>query len=218
MSVPLFFPNSTDAPQRYLPPLQSKILKHVCTTYDASYKTLMQETGKNRITVLHSLKSLVKGNYVKEQKIDPKRPKSKLAFVATLKGISFAWFHFELNINHIVLDDSEQIADYIEYVKEVFRSSQRRQMLDLLFSELQSRYKEFEDGKLGKKKDFIKDCFCKGLLELVRHKDYNTETLYSKTSIKWLNKIFSPIERREIKEFCTLIRDNLTVTIQHFPG
>jgi hypothetical protein len=36
--------------------------------------------------------------------------------------------------------------------------------------------------------------------------------------MKWLNRIFTPEELAEIRKLLTSIRDNLTVTIQQFPG
>jgi hypothetical protein len=212
MSFPLLFEGPRD------PSLQLKILRHICTTPSSSYKTLTEETGRNRITVLHSLKSLLKHRYIEEQKLNPKRSKSKLVFVPTIKGISFAWVNLKLKINVMVLPSDDQIANYIQYVKEAFGNSQQQQMLDRLFSEFQYRHLELENVKSSTKKEIIKDCFCRGLLELVRQNDHSSKTLGSKASMKWLNRIFSPEELGDIKKILTSTRDNLTITIQQFPG
>jgi hypothetical protein len=214
MSVPILF----DKQQGSLPALQSKVLRHICTTSNASYKTLAYETKRHRITILHSLKSLLRDGYIEEQKIGPKYSKSKLVFLPTLKGISFAWVNWKLKINDMMLPNNDQIANYIQYVKEAFGNSQQQQMLDLLFNQFKYRNQELENVNPSTKKEIIKDCFCRGLIELDRQNDHSSKTLSSKASMRWLNRIFSPEELGEIKKILKSTRDNLTVTIQHFPG
>jgi hypothetical protein len=212
-SVPILFDN----PREALPSLQLKVLRHICTTPNASYETLTHETNRHRITVLHSLKSLIRDRYVKEQKIDPKYAKSKLVFVPTLKGLSFAWFNWKLKINDMVLPSDNQIANYIQYVKEAFGNLQQQLLLELLFNQFEHRDQEFENVSETTRSEVIKDCFCRGLLELVRQNDYSAKRLGSKASMKRLNRIFSSEELGEIKKLLTLTRDNLTITIQQFP-
>src|SRR4051812_1686083 len=70
--------------------LQEKILRHICKTRDADYKTISKETDRDRITILQSLQPLMKHHYVYKQKIDPNRIKSKLIFKPTDKGMYYA--------------------------------------------------------------------------------------------------------------------------------
>src|ERR671914_2237692 len=131
MSVPLFF----DTPQES--PLKLKVLRHICATPNANYETLTYEIKRHRTTVLRSLKSLLRDGYIEEQKIDPKYAKSKLIFLPTLKGLSFAWFNWKLKISDMVLPSDGQIANYIQYIKEAFSDSQQQLLLELLFSQFE---------------------------------------------------------------------------------
>ena len=55
---------------------------------NANYKTLIEDIGKDRITIMQSLNSLVEWRYIDKIKINPDFEKSKLIFSLTSKGIA----------------------------------------------------------------------------------------------------------------------------------
>jgi hypothetical protein len=67
--------------------LQSAILFHICVTKNANYKSLMDATKRDRITVLQSLKILIERHLIYQVKVNPDYKKSKLIFKATDRGI-----------------------------------------------------------------------------------------------------------------------------------
>jgi hypothetical protein len=67
--------------------LQSTILFHICVTKNANYKSVMDATKRNRITILQSLRILIERHLIYQEKINPHYKKSKLIFKATDRGI-----------------------------------------------------------------------------------------------------------------------------------
>src|SRR4051794_30833662 len=83
--------------------LQQKILKHIGTTNKASYRTLIKEIGRDRITILQSVESLIEHyHYIEKRKINPKYQKSRLIFMLTHKGIAAAWLRGLINADDII--------------------------------------------------------------------------------------------------------------------
>jgi hypothetical protein len=197
--------------------LQKKILLHVCTTNDASYKTLIEDIGKDRITILQSLESLIKYRYIEKQRLIPEREKSKLIFIPSYKGKAYALYHLNVELVQIVkTNGDDEVNNYIEFVKEVFHPSQHKLMIEPLFNVL-------ERGQLDKKnsdkeKSLIKESFRKGLSELIQQKNYNAHVLFKNgTSREWLKKLYHTEGLKEFRELFIRARDNLTATIKLFP-
>ena len=78
--------------------LQRKILEVICTKENVTYKTLMEKTKRDRITILQSIESLVKRNHVLKQKSNPEYEKSILIFKPTLLGKCYACTIIDVNI------------------------------------------------------------------------------------------------------------------------
>jgi hypothetical protein len=192
--------------------LQSKILGHICTTVNPNYGTLVKEIGKDRITILQSLESLIEHRYVIKQKVNPNYEKSKLVFASTHKGISYAYLNLKVDLKTMT-NSNDEIGRYIEFVKEAFDSPQDcKQMLEPMFSKLERGYLEVYEDNTAKKKELIKDCFYMGLLNLAQHKNYDVNILFSNSSKKWLNQLYSSKELRELKEAFLITGNNLIKT------
>ena len=105
----LKFKSSSFFPQIVEPitELQSAILFHICVTKNANYKSMMNATERDRITVLQSLKILIERHLIYQEKVNPGYKKSKLIFKATDRGI--------LNvIGHTPLYEIQEIVNQIE--------------------------------------------------------------------------------------------------------
>src|SRR5215210_5102416 len=81
--------------------LQEKILKHICITANADYKTISKETDRDRITILQSLKPLIRHRYIRPVKLNPKQAKSKLTFKPTDKGTMYSIAYMGVDIDAI---------------------------------------------------------------------------------------------------------------------
>ena len=81
--------------------LQKKIVRHVGTNNKASYKTLIKDIGKDRITIMQCLNSLIEWRYIDKKKINPDFEKSKLIFSLTSKGIAAAWLRRVISLDEI---------------------------------------------------------------------------------------------------------------------
>ena len=80
--------------------LQQKILSHIGRTYGANYRTLVEDLQRNRITILQSVESLIKHQYVAKKQISPDESYiiyqrvgtiSSVIFLLTHKGIGATW-------------------------------------------------------------------------------------------------------------------------------
>ena len=98
--------------------LQAKILKHIVVTKNADYQSVSKYTGKNRITNLQSLETLVKHQFVNKFRTDSKNRKSKLNFAATPKGIWYAIANLNVDVRDIPMSD-EELGMYQDYLKGV---------------------------------------------------------------------------------------------------
>ena len=122
-----------------LSPLQKEILKHVCTVPEATYSTLTQGLDGDRVTILQSLKSLVKYRYIEQKRLSPEHEKSKLIFIPTFKGFSEVWPSVNAKDITNTRKDNE-ITRYVKFVDQVFSSSQQIEMLRFLFDRLADGY------------------------------------------------------------------------------
>lgn len=197
--------------------LQSDILKHICTTLNASYKTLLEGINKDRITILQSVESLIEYRYVEKIRVNPRHKKSRLVFIPTHKGISHAYLTLGVDIKKMIKAKDDEISMYVEFIKEIFKHSQHKQMLEPMFSKLERGYLEIYEDNADKKKELVKECFRIGLLEVAQYRDYNTRVLFNSNSIRWLKKLFSNEELKNLKEILVQTRNNLTSTIERFP-
>jgi len=201
--------------------LQQKILWHIGTTNNASYRTLVKEIGRDRITILQSVESLIEHyHYIEKRKINPKYQKSRLIFMLTHKGIAAAWLRGIINTDDISknLNRDDNITKYIKFIHDVFDPLQYKQMLETMFSKLEWTYAGYEgEEESDDVKKLIRECFLKGILELAVGNNYNVNKLFSDNAIGWLKRLFSSEELKEFKKFFIQGRKNLNSTIERFP-
>jgi DNA-binding MarR family transcriptional regulator len=200
--------------------LQAKILRIICTTQNVSYKTLIEETNRDRTTVLQSIESLIKNGYVEKQKVNPEYEKSKLIFKATPTGKQIASDYLDIRLEDIMkLEEDEQITNYLEFIKNITDPSQQKKFLQPLSDLLTSPIAWTSEGKIkpDEKREIIIDGFKEALLELFKNKNYDAKNLFNNKSIKWFQKLFTSNEIKEIKEDILQVVDNANLTIERFP-
>ncbi len=199
------------------PTLQGKILRHLCTTANANYKTLTKEIGRDRITILQSIESLIKYSYVEKERDNPQKEKSKLTFLPTLKGVAGLWLEFRFDLKKMIkLKKEDEITMYLEFVKDIFKYGHQKPMLSRLFNDIKYNYMNLEKGYASKRK-LIKSSFAKGILELVQRSDYDATTLFNEKGVERLIKLYSKEELNEFKELFIRTKQNLTTVIGRFP-
>jgi hypothetical protein len=198
--------------------LQAKILKHICKTRDADYKTISKETGKDRITILQSLQPLMKRQYVYKQKIEPSRIKSKLIFRPTDKGMAYSIASLGVDIDDVrkAHVDADVLVEYNDLIKKIDNPLQRKQFEREMIKVL-ARYNLFDDkGKtiITDRKAFLKQGIRIGLFNLTADKYYDPENLFTPQVVERLKGIVGTSELKEFKEFLMKIRKNLDLSIK----
>ena len=200
--------------------LQDKILRIICTTKDVSYKTLIEETNRDRTTILQSVESLIKNGYIEKRKVNPEYEKSKLNFRATPKGKEIACIYLGIRLEDIMkLEEDEQITNYLEFIKNITDPPLQKEFLLPLSELLTSPRAWTSEGKIepDEKREIIKDRFKEVLLELFKNKNYDANNLFNNKSKKWFQKLFTSKEIKEIKEDILQVVDNANLTIERFP-
>ena len=198
------------------PTLQGKILRHLCTTANANYKTLTKEIGRDRITILQSIESLIKYRYVEKERDNPQKEKSKLTFQPTLKGVAGFWQEFPFDLKQMIkLKKEDEITMYLEFVKDVFKFEHQKLMLSRLFNEIKYNYMILEKGYTSKR-NLIKESFTMGILELARRRDYDPTKQINEKAVQWLKKLYSKEELNEFKELFVRTKQNLTTITERF--
>ena len=197
--------------------LQGKILRHICTTTDANYETLTKETGRTRITIHQSIESLIRNRYVKKERDNPQKEKSKLTFLPTLKGVACFWKYFPFNLKEMIeIKEEDEVTTYLEFVKDVFKFEHQRPMLSRLFDNIEYNYYIFKKEDAERKR-LLKESFTMGILELTQRRDYDVTKLFNKKGVQWLTKLYSNEELNEFKELFGRTKQNLTTVIERFP-
>ena len=199
-------------------PLQKKILQHICSVNNATYKTLIQHTDRDRTTILQSLKPLTKFQYIEEKGLNPRVEKSKLIFSPTSKGFSYAWVLGLVSTKDITkIKEHDTIIDYVKFIDEVFTPLQHKEMLGLLFIELANGRLDYEENDESRKKNLIKESFRNALYELIQKENYDSQFLSNNRTVEWLRKLYSAPELRMMKRHLTQIKNNLDDTIMRLP-
>ena len=198
------------------PTLQGKILRHLCTTANANYKTLTKEIGRDRITILQSIESLIKYRYVEKERDNPQKEKSKLTFLPTLKGVAGLWQEFPFDLKQMIkLKKEDEITRYLEFVRDIFKLEEHQRPMLSLFDDIKYNYMNLEKGYASKRK-LIKDSFAEGILELAQRRDYDATKLFNEKGVERLKKLYSKEELNEFKELFVRTKQNLTTVIGRF--
>lgn len=197
--------------------LQKKILTHVCTTYDASYESLIEDMKKDRITIMQSLRSLINYHYVDKRRINPEFEKSKVIFFPTLKGKAFAHLHLNVDLTDMIkVGEQNNVEMYIEFIKQAFPLQYDR-MLSGLLAELEQGLLE-TDNTVVREKNLVIRSFLNGILNLAPDSINNyADFLSNKRSLQIFENLFSKREIQETKKYLQRARRNLDLCIDKFP-
>jgi predicted transcriptional regulator len=200
--------------------LQYRILQIVCTNQNVTYKVLMENTKRDRITVLQSVESLIKRDLIVKQKSNPEFEKSKLIFKPTLSGKNYAVNILKVDLEDILkLETDEEIINYLEFIKDITNPIQRRRLIDplsVLFASMRSYQETRTKGKISKEyeKKIVKKALKQGILEVAQDNNYDAKNLLNQRSIKYLNNLLTPKEIEELEHSLVTVRDNLIKTTE----
>ena len=198
--------------------LQEKILQIVCTRESVTYRTLVEDIHRDRITVLQSVNSLVKQNYIVKQKANPEHEKSKLFFKPTYSGKLHAVFKMKIGIEEILkTEKDEDICKYFEIIKDIADPLQRDmfiQPLRVLFTRPLSPAFYSKVTQQQVKKDDLKKGLREGILRSVESDNYDVKYLLNDRSIRSLKELLGSTDMRELKNSLIQIRNNLSKTIE----
>jgi predicted transcriptional regulator len=199
--------------------LQEKILKHICETRNADYKTISKATGRDRITILQSLQPLMKRQYIYKQKIDPNRIKSKLIFKPTDKGKYYALAYLDPDYEDMIKANLD-VSKYTEFIKSIPDYTKRKELM-YNTAKLAIEHNIFDKkGKLigsGSREEIFQKGFRLALLESARNEGFDAKSYFNIQSIESLSKITTPEELKEIKGYFMNMRNNLDLIIKQFP-
>jgi hypothetical protein len=202
--------------------LQEKILRHICKTRDANYKTISKETNRDRITILQGLQPLIRHHYVYTQKVDPTNIKSKLIFKPTDKGKYYALAYLDLDYEDMIKAnlDVNDISKYNEFIKYIPDYTKRKELM-YNTAKLAVEHNIFDKkGKLiasGSREEIFQQGLKLSLLESVRNIGFNAKSYFNIESIESLAKVTTPDELKEMKGYLMNMRNNLDLIINQFP-
>ena len=202
-------------------PLQGKILKHICTTKNADYLTIMRHTHRGRVTALQSLESLVKHKYVEKKKIYPDRKKSKLTFKPTQKGIFYSLAFLDTDYDEVLSAhaDAADMTEYNQRIRLVPDYYLRKKLVNY-FSRfiLEEDYFTIEGNITSTaSEDMINLGLRIGLLYSTRDKSFNFRNLFDPKSVEFLKNIYTTEEQRAFKRVLMKIKENIDTTIEQLP-
>jgi len=206
-----------------IPPthLQQDILKHICTTKDASYKTMVKHTHRSRVTVLQSLDSLVKHTYVAKKRAYPNRVKSKLTFSPTQKGMLYALAFLETDYDAILKAhaDVEKISEYNERMRLVSNYELRKRLMNLFSRFVLEEGNFTEDGNLKstEPEDMINLGLRIGLSLATKDKGFDFRNLFDPKAVGFLRNIYTTEEQRALKKVFMKIKGNLDLIVNQLP-
>jgi predicted transcriptional regulator len=192
--------------------LQAQVLKHVCQTKDADYKTISKETDRDRITILQSLHSLMKQHYVQKQKVEPDRIKSKLIFKPTRKGMIYAIGLLEIPYDKVLKahPNAEQLLEYDNpYLDYLSDPLQRNRVMYYWIKTLIDKKAFDNEGRLVSPST-IKIASLRAMLNLFADREFDPDTLFKSENKSMKSK---RNEFEELRKFLQRMKNNLDLTI-----
>ena len=209
-------------PPSTLSVLQQRVLEIVCTQENVTYKKLVKETRRDRITILQSIKSLIKQNYITKQRIKPEFEKSILVFKPTSSGKSRAAFIQNVNLEDILrMEKDKDIDNYLEIIGDITDTSQRDKFVKPLQILLMRPLSPMFYNKLQIKKNDLKKALIEGILGTVLNEDYDARCLLNERSIQPLRELLGPADIQELRSLRSLLlnmRNNIDMTIERLPN
>jgi hypothetical protein len=193
--------------------LQEEILKHVATTPNAGYDTLTNQIKKARTTIIQSLETLIKGNYVNKQKIDVDTARNiNTIFKPTKKGMFYSVAYLKVSLDSILRTNGEQndLAQYNALMKVIVDKRERNEFtkytaLALINSDI---FDDSGEMKLNKAEDFFNIGFVSGLTGFARQ-DPEVQVYFNKLNIDSLRKIMSPEELKQVHNYYSKVQSYL---------
>lgn len=200
--------------------LQEKIIRILTTYSRVTYKTLIEQTRRDRITLLQSMESLIIQGYVEKQKINPEFERSKLVFRPTLMAKHLAWTSLGVNVEDILkIDRDQDILNYLELIKDVTDPLQRQKFIDPLALIITSYGTWESKGKIDPeiKRDSIKKGFHSGITELAQGSKNEVDMFFSQRIVEQLRKLFSVTELRKFKNLFETMGNNFIKSSRKIP-
>jgi hypothetical protein len=201
--------------------LQEKILRILTTNSRVTYKTLIEQIHRDRITLLQSVESLIIQGYVEKQKINPEFERSKLVLRPTMIGKHHAWHSLGVEIEDILkIEEDQEILNYFELIKDVSDQLQCQKFIEPLSLIITSVASWESKGKIDPKlkRDSIKKGFHSGITELAQGSKNDVDRFFNQRTLGLLRKLFSVAELREFKNLFEIMGNNLIKTSKKIPG
>jgi DNA-binding MarR family transcriptional regulator len=198
--------------------LQQRILEIVCTQKNVTYKKLVKEIRKDRVTILQSIESLIKKNYITKQRVKPEFDKSILVFKPTCSGKSRAASIQNVNLEGILrMEKDKDIDNYLDVIGDITDTSQRDKFIEPLQKLLTRPMDPAFYNKLQTKKNDLKNALIKGILENIQNKNYDAEHLLNERSIRPLRELLGSSDIRELRCLLSNLRNKVNMTIERLP-
>ena len=179
--------------------LQWKILHYVCKTKDTDFKSICKETGRERTTIIQSIKPMIKRKLIDKRRVDPVLVKSRVIFTPTYKGKCYLEA-FGVNVEDIFRTEMDpSISIYLQIVDQLSNTRQQKLMLRELASNVLdlSIIDELGNIKTEDKISSLKDAFLDAFTNLMQETDYNASSLFNDKTIRLLTMLFSANEMKE---------------------
>jgi hypothetical protein len=214
-------------PQPYHKPtskLQEMILKHICIATNADYKTISKDTDRDRITILQSLRPLIAHQYVMQIRSNPERPKSKLVFKPTDKGMMYSIAYLGVDIDEIRTAQLSQdvLENYKVFLRQVTDLSLRKQLEQYIAPKLLVDHASFdEEGNLiaSDPRELLKQVLRISLFKLLSDKHFNIEELFKfKKGYLFPRTAVHPTEVELFRDVFVKIRNNLDASLSQLSG
>jgi hypothetical protein len=202
-------------PHKLSSELQARILKHISTTPNANYKTISKETGRDRITILQSLRPLIRHRYIRPEKLNPNQVKSKLVFRPTEKGIMYSTAYLGSDI-YIIIEahvKGDTLTDYRAFLQQVPDPQGRKSQAHLEAQVILNHDLFDENGDLifRDREQYLKQGLRIKLFEQTSDKRFDIEELFKFPLDKI--KTAHPTEVRVLRDLLVKIRNNLDAAI-----
>ena len=195
--------------------LQDGILSHVCKKKNTDYSSLIEKLGKNRITILQSINSLIKRGFVSGEKINSSQSKSKLIFWPTEKGICYSVAFLNLNVDDAIklFGEEGELAKYRELIDTVGDYDSRAELmknsckfmleLNLFTNEGKSRVVD--------RKQLFQIGFVNALTSLTSDGKFEPREFFSNQTVDSLKKVLTESEIKEVSKYLSDLKDNINI-------
>jgi len=193
--------------------LQENILKDICKNSQSGYLSLTRNLNRDRITILQSVKWLIKNGFIVEEYTDPNHRKSKRIFTPTEKGLCYSIAYLDANIDDTIkhVGGESELYKYKEFTNSVKDYEAREQFMR------NSAKLVLDLGNFDKRgKSIVKDdkkLFQLGLASsltyLTSDKNFDVEKFFKNQSMENLKKVLTKSELNEIKQYFSDLVKNL---------